>query len=60
MQVFFPLCVAPGMLMHRRGLRMKNFNAISVPSYIFLTEVFASSASIFYTFLMFPYFKILQ
>lgn len=58
MQVFphHILCVAPGMLMHRTGLHMKKFNALSVPSYILPTEVFASTASIFYKVFNIPIF----
>lgn len=47
MHFFSPLHVAPGMLMCRRGLYMKHFNALSVPGYILLDEVFGSSDFIF-------------
>jgi len=42
--------------MHRKGLHMKNIIAISVPSYVLQTEVFAGSASVFYKVFNVPIF----
>lgn len=56
MQVFPPLWVSPGMLIHRRNLLIRNFTVLSVPSCILLTEVFVSSSSIFYNFFNVPIF----